>query len=1043
MFVILSPYIGEHPTSRGVPFSVDSKDGCHFVKTFSNKNPEGDPPKLVTLFDIEEQVEPINLQQTLLMVNKYRNRHYNFAIRYVPTTAAAEKAVGIRRVSDNFQTPKPSPILFMDIDSLPFPDGLEWHDVEGQGHYVCSVLHKEFPDLFPENMSFIAKASGSSGIKRGNIRLHLYLENKFFISTEQMAHLVYTVINEKHEDLIDPAPYHPRQPHYIADPSFLDDQKDPFKSNGHDRVAYYFKGNMAEIPANTPAYVSRSTVTLSDEHNRFLERTNGECMFSERVAGYLADLEEREDTMFTRGVPRLYHMAWEDGVCLDFLEKAPTEREQEEHGIFLYTILSKYPKVVEGTRCIQDYFNNGRKACLTKIVGEARRDIPVSIDSAVTSQEMVDYSTDVPDNLRSGRWGNTTQIARIESDSKLHDQYLKVSNVPPANTLTFIKASLGTGKTTAVKLWLARGEVQGRFLAITNTRALVDSNARIFGAPENEAYRKIKFHNEYYNDPDGRMSTTIHSIHRYKEMAELGMIDFVFIDEADAVMNELLNSTLMRERQKCMDTLGELLSSAKNVVLSDGDISEETIKAYHGLCKVQKPVNVIEHKREMLKGASAYELGDPESIWSITSASLSHGDKVLVVTDLGPDDLNIRQMALSNLHPGKVIKQIHSNSSNDEDIREILKYTNEALKKQEIDGLLCSPSVTNGVDFRYFDTVCVITMSGLQPPNLRFQAIRRDRGAKEIYYYTDSKTKGFMSGYTLDMAQKSASWLERNQIHYGLRRTRESARFPSTLRYYLLDQGAQVEVMKEKWEPLNYEEAKAAYDEERTNAIVMATEAYQARRHNDAWEAKNEVVKYYELDSTSEVCEHTAGLYVKEKPNKKMAFLNQIVRAKLWPKILECEWTAKPFVRFLDQKGHVFYQATGLSAKPILANMYLKQMGIEYDEDTGQANFEKIKRWYRAYCIMQEIDIPKDFMTEEELLLSDESFNDISMGRNKPIKLPKPVSISGNGLAWGNCKKDPETTTETPVKATPKPTGKGSTAKIPVSGLAWGAAKGE
>lgn len=1029
MFLILSPYVGEHPTTRGVPFTVKRKKGCYFVKTFSNRNPDGDPPKMVTLFDIEKVLEPISLKSTYREVVKpTRNIPYQFAIRYAPTNEALKQRTGLQRNSDNFRSPKPSPILFMDIDSLAMPEGMDWYDVKGQADYVCQLLHDEFPDLFPKDLAYIAKASGSAGRKLGTIRLHLYLENKFFITTEQMAHLVYNVINDKIEDLIDPAPYHARQPHYIADPAFLDDQVDPFKARGLNRVFCKFEGNCATIPANTPAYISRATVNLTEEHGKFFNRTSGERMFTDRVAEHLERMESAEDRMFVGHVPRLYHMAWEDGICLDFLEKVPTERETEEHGIFLYTILSKYHTVISGNRSIQDYMANGRKACMTKIVGEANRDIPGSIDSSVTSDDMVDYSSDVPDNIRSGQWGNIVQIARIPADSKPHEPYLKLNKLPPENTLTFIKASLGTGKTTAVKLWLARGEVKGRFLAITNTRALVDSNARIFGAPENEAYRKIKHHNEYYNDPDGRMSTTIHSIHRYKEMAELGMIDFVFIDEADAVMNELLNSTLMRERRKCMDTLGELLASAKHVILSDGDIGKETIEAYHGLSKVRKPINVIEHKREMLAGARAYELGDLESIWSITSASLSHGDKVLVVTDLGPDDLNIRQMTLATLHPTKVIKQIHSNSSQDEDIKEILKYTNEGLKKQGIDGLICSPSVTNGVDFRYFDTICVITMSGTQPPNLRFQALRRDRGAKEIYYYTDKKTRGFKSGYTSDMATSAASWLERNQTFYGLRRTRESMRFPATLRYYLLDQGCQVEVMKDTWEPLNYEEAKLAYHEERINAIVMATETYQPPRHNDAWDAKNKVVKYYDLNSTSEVCEISAGRYVTDKPDKKMAFLHDIVQAGLWDKILECEWTSKPFVKFLDTRGHVFYQATGSSANPILANMYLRMMGIEYDKETGRADIAKVKKWYRVFCIMNELQIPKAFMTEEELLLSDESFNDISMGRNKVIKHP----VATGGLAWGAVKKDEVIEEVVEIPVTPEN-----------HGLSWLKVKGE
>lgn len=1001
MFVILSPFVGVHPTSKGHPMIIEQKQGNHFVKTFTDRSPLGAPPKMATMFDIEEILEPTNLLEVFeQVVEPYRDKSYCFAIRYAPVAGIGESR--LRRVSDNFKSTPASPIIFMDIDSVVLPDDIEWHEVGKQAKYVCSLLHENFPEYFPDNMAYIAKASGSSGVKRGTIRLHLYLENTTYLTTEQMAYLVYEVINKKFPDLIDPAPYHARQPHYIADPVFLDSQVDPFKEGGYDRVCSNItKGTvgMSTIPANTPKHIARDSVTLTAEHAKFFDNTIGERYYTERLLDHLDVMKDAEDSMFVAHVPRLYHMAWEDGISLEFLEQKPTQHARDRHGLFLQDILRDYKSVIDGRRSINDYFQNGRKACMTKIVQEAARPLPAKVNIPKIDSQW-DSRGDLPDNFRSAEWVDGDDITMLPTDSVPEDQYLKLSQLPPANELTFIKASLGTGKTTAVKLWLAKGQVSGRFLSITNTRALVDSNAKIFNAPENEAYRKHKFHSEFYNDEDGRMSTTIHSIHRYKEMAELGMIDFVFIDEADAVMNELINSSLIRDRTKCTDTLGELLASAKYVILSDGDVGKETIEAYHGLCKTSKKINVIEHKRDMLQGAKAYEIPKAESIWSITSASISHGDKVLVVTDMGPDNLNIRQKTLSKLHPTSVIKQVHSSSSGDDDIREILKHTNVALKEQDITCLLCSPSMTNGVDFSYFDTVCVITDSPTQTPNLRFQAIRRDRSAKTIYYYTGKKTKGFKSGYRQEMLQYTTDWLARSQISYGLRRGRECARFPTTLRYYLLDQGAKVDVMHEDWEPLDYTESKLEYEEERINAIVMANETYQAKRHNDAWVAKQECAKYYCLGSTSEVCEETAGWYVRDKPHKKMSFLNDIVQAGLWKVLKSCIISAAPLTNFLKQEGHKFYQATGVSANPVFAKMYLGQCGIEIVENEI-TDFEKVIRWYRTFCRINEMQIPKEFMTTEELLLNSESFLDISSGDNKPIKIQE-LPAGSNGISWGS-----------------------------------------
>jgi hypothetical protein len=47
--------------------------------------------------------------------------------------------------------------------------------------------------------------------------------------------------------------------------------------------------------------------------------------------------------------------------------------------------------------------------------------------------------------------------------------------------------------------------------------------------------------------------------------------------------------------------------------------------------------------------------------------------------------------------------------------------------------------------------------------------------------------------------------------------------------------------------------------------------------------------------------------------------------------------------------------------------MYLRRAGIEDPDD-----YEKIIDWYRTYCIENSIDIPVEFLTEEEQSLRSE-----------------------------------------------------------------------
>jgi hypothetical protein len=112
--------------------------------------------------------------------------------------------------------------------------------------------------------------------------------------------------------------------------------------------------------------------------------------------------------------------------------------------------------------------------------------------------------------------------------------------------------------------------------------------------------------------------------------------------------------------------------------------------------------------------------------------------------------------------------------------------------------------------------------------------------------------------------------------------------------------------------------------------------------------------------------------------------------------------SAAPLAEFLKKEGHKFYQATGVSANPVFAKMYLGQCGIDIVE--GEVtDFDKVVRWYRTFCLLNEMQIPKEFMTEEELLLHNEGSYDINSGDNKPIKVPS-MPTEGNGLSWGSIK---------------------------------------
>lgn len=921
MFTILEGHEGwtkDQTTGRWRKLETDFR----FAKEFSLAHPTGAPNSTPLKFNVVKTENPGNLKQMYQLLQDITNHPEWLAIRAKPKSCLK----AIRRIKTNFEVSNKSKIVAIDVDDFPLPSGMSEFDIIAQGKYVLKVLNSISEDMFPLNAGFIAHASSSAAVKSG-IRLHMFFESNIPVTQGQLKY-VFSSINESSREkynginIIDLAYYSAVQAHYFADPIFIPPYKDPFKEENISRLEYV-SGDLITLPDNAPDFES-TRGEFKEEFYSLLDLIKGKRSTSIKVENIITELEEAADGVYLRIIPKLYHHALEEGIDFAWLEKE------------IRPALEMYVNSKDNDRSVDDYFVNGRKQALKAFVNNSKRDIP--------------------NNLKG------VPLKQLETNSAENEKYLKLKELPPNNSMTFIKSSLGTGKTTAVIKWLNSGYVTGGFLAVTNTRALVASNALKFGSGQ---YNKSIDMLDFKRGGITRMSSTIHSIHKFKGVVD--KVDFLFIDEADAVMNDLLFAPVVKNRRECIETLRELLLHAKYIVLSDGDISAETIEAYGSLIDFDKPIFYYNHHRRMLQGAQAYEFSDENSVWVAFQTSLEMGEKGIVVSDCGPTEIGEKAISIRET-TGANIKEVHSASTEDYDIRDILDNTNTALIEQDIDGLICSPSMTNGVDFNYFDNVFLITRTPNQTPNLRFQALRRDRGARSIYFYTDKRTSGFDTGSGQYNADEG--WLESSQQLYAKRREIESRNYASTLRYYLLDQGATIDIFTESWGKVD--SATEKYKEERIAAILSSTPEYSPMRHNDAYEAKSLLMSYYKIDRVSDVTYELVDAFITQQPHKRAEFFHKVYDI-FWNSILKCSSeTILPFIECLTKNRKDFYIRTGQSSQSKYARMYLIMMGIGKDLDT-----QNIRDWYRTYCKLEGIALPQEFMTEEERIVSQENQVDL------------------------------------------------------------------
>lgn len=879
-------------------------DDVEFCKKFYNGQEYS--ANAVKKYKVGDFYDPWSLEELYPILTELENDSKKLVVRYKTDRKRNET---ILRRAEIFE-PDKSHIIAIDVDSVILPPHISPVDILGQGTYVCNLLHKCDPETFPDDMGFIAQGSAKAGLHK-NIRLHLWLENHSKVTQGQLRN-VFTQINkiyskefEPDVELVDTALYHTVQIHYTAAPLFSPRTDDPFFNESRTVMSF---GNRCYIP-DTVASFSANVKASEEEIIEYLKQIDGSIEPSENLLKKFSVISEWDitDRGLRTKVISLYHEAVQETFSLEVLDK------------WVFDIL-KYKRPGQE----QDYINQAKNAAVIAIKSNSIRSIPKEYERL--------------------------PINKIESGTL--PRYLDINQSKfPEDGIVFLKASLGTGKTYTIERWLESGRLKGKFLSITDTSALVEANAARFKAGD---FRSAKARLDFATGDIDRLSGTLHSLYKIKDFAR--DFDVLFIDEADSVLNNLLFAKIINDELKYQirDVLYDLLISTKLVILSDGDISEETVARYIELVDGDRDFYGISHIRPALKGVTAYKHPKESSIWGALQGALEVGHKCLVVTDQGPDVLNTMKIALKRVCPFKNIEVAHANSKMDSKVASIINETNNALLRHNVDALLCSPSITNGVDFDYFDTTFVITKTSNHTPNMRFQALMRERHPKEIHYYFDN-IKGYVTGYKDSPVEQG--WFDLSRCALAIRREKEFRSYTGTFNYYLVNAGCKIEAIREPLVSPKCVEDEQQYNLERIDAVFHSKPDVFIPRHNDAYEVKCLCAFMYDTPIDELAYDQVAN-FIATRPDKAAENLHEIF-ITFWDVIKK----ASPYalMEALQSRGKLYYNATGKQARPSMANAkrILKFLNIETIDDIPM-----IVDMYIKYCTYHGYEIPEELQGE-------------------------------------------------------------------------------
>lgn len=859
------------------------------------------PAHMPLEFSLGDNIEPSSLAELYPILLDLEQKPQTIIIRQ-KFKNGFKVGSPVRRLSDNVLLDTVTNIVALDVDGVPRPSEIGKTDIMAQAEYVLSLLHEYKPEEFPLDIAFIAQASSSAGFS-GDIKLHMWFYNNDAITQSQMK----SFMSRYTKGIADISLYDAVHPFYTAAPLFSKGAKDPFE--GKPRAVIREGVNLA-IPKDQAEYVRPVKVTESELDN-LLSSVTGSVTMDKRVASgldRLASWNPANDGVRFKGVLPIYHNALQGQINVPMLD----------------IIVKKHLDYLRPGKA-EEYIAQGKRAALANIKACSVRSIPAMYKRS----EIVEIPT-------------------IDNGV-----FLKVDQSSfPLEGMVFLKASLGTGKTTFAKEYMRTR--QARFVGITDTVALVESLGKSFSAGD---YRKRDDLDDF---KAGRLDRVVGTLHSLQKLTDLECdVDVVFIDEADSVMNTLLFASIIEEskKERIRYAFADLLRKARLVIVSDGDLSEETVGAYSDLIGCSKALFKIDHRKQRLAGVKAYKhLSESSALGALFTSVESLDEPLLLTTDGGPTDLNVLYNSLTKRFPDKVIEVIHAESTKDPIVRDIFARTIDALREHQIDVLLCSPSVTNGVDFNgYFKTTVVLTKTLNHTPNMRFQAMMRERSPEVIhYFFRDSRDfdTGYGRGKTLE-----DGWMSIHRKKFAMRREREYKTFIATFNYYLVQSGATVEVVDEAFEDPITSEDQEAYILERSLAILNATEWSCQPRHNDAYEIQKLIKFMYELEELDDL--DLIRRFIVTKPDKKMEYLHKLV-PDFW-NILKLN-NPKALHTCLVKDPTKFYLKTQQSLKSTNADRILVDCGIYEDCD-----MEEVVRLYTRWCAFMDVEVPSVIKQQEKI----------------------------------------------------------------------------
>lgn len=317
--------------------------------------------------------------------------------------------------------------------------------------------------------------------------------------------------------------------------------------------------------------------------------------------------------------------------------------------------------------------------------------------------------------------------------------FLNTDDINEGKKLNIFKSATGSGKTTNTINYIKKERLNNptiKIYSITHLITIADDHHKRFNKADIKIfhYKNIDLNfldDDYINDYEYSGGVVV-----INSLMKLENLDFsnsiIYLDEINAIIECLLNSSVIRNRREIINAFINILNQSKFIIATDATITNLTYDFLKLVMNGEEKINFVINTYQNGNNIPCYFIEDYNKIEELLKEDLNNNENFMGCfnSKRKTDDLNASILTINPEYKEKILKYTSTHGEKIEDVNEEWKGKIS----------LFSPSIIQGIDYNpetKINVYCFVYGDTTLNPVQVAQQIARNRNPKNIYIYIE------------------------------------------------------------------------------------------------------------------------------------------------------------------------------------------------------------------------------------------------------------------------------------------------------------------